>query len=396
MSSVSRVLTVVTSVVALAGCGGDSAQAPRVPEELVSWRGTLAPVVLMTGTLQAVSSDEMKVPRTSQRRVTIQRLVDDGAEVREGDLLVEFDNTNFATELEEKRTAVIRAEQALAEAVAQAEAAMIEAQVAVRRAEIGLEKARLDATVPDGLRSDLEDQEARLAVERAKTALDKAEADLVAARSAKTSDVGIARENLASARSDLAEAEEGIERFRITAPRDGLAIVSSHPWEQRRYEVGDTLWAGLPVVELPHLEVMRVEAFLPDVDDGLVAEGDLARCILDAYPDRVHQGRVTGVSSAARALSRDSLRRFFEVAVELDASDPEIMRPGMSVRVEIPRPVFEDAVLVPRAALVLAGDHPKVRVAGGRLREVTLGPCTNHACVVTRGLEAGVALEAVR
>ena len=53
----------------------------------------------------------------------------------------------------------------------------------------------------------------------------------------------------------------------------------------------------------------------------------------------------------ARADGRDGLRRFFDVVVALDQTDPAVMRPGMSVRVEVVRRRAEEALLVPRAAL---------------------------------------------
>jgi HlyD family secretion protein len=360
----------------------------------VSRHGHLDRVHLLTGTLRAVDSEVISVPRTQQRRVTIQWLVEDGAEVAEGDLLVEFDNTLFTTTLEEKQTAVISARRSLEQALAQAEAGLIEADIALRQARINVKKAEFDSQIPSGLRSEYDDQQAELNLERARSAMEKADADRVAAIAAGTADTAIARETLANAEKELAEAESSIRKLRIVAPRDGLAIVARHPWEDRRHQIGDTLWMGLPVVELPKLDHMRVEAFLSDVDDGAVEVGTRVRCVLDAAPEMAFEGTVTAVSSAARTLRHDSLRRFFEVSVALDRADRDVMRPGMSVRVEVPQPSAEDAVIVPRSAIVFGEDSSAVRLADGSVQPITLGPCAGLECAVLEGLDAGVRLEA--
>jgi multidrug resistance efflux pump len=80
---------------------------------------------------------------------------------------------------------------------------------------------------------------------------------------------------------------------------------------------------------------MMVEAGLPDVDDGEVKVGMAARCTLDAHSDLVLTGRVVEVGPIARRAEGRGLRRHFPVRIALDGGDPERMRPGMSVKVEV-------------------------------------------------------------
>jgi hypothetical protein len=44
---------------------------------------------------------------------------------------------------------------------------------------------------------------------------------------------------------------------------------------------------------------------------------------------------------------------------------------------------------VPRGALELAKDKVRVRLAGGELRDIELGPCDAQTCAVTEGLDEG-------
>ena len=68
-------------------------------------------------------------------------------------------------------------------------------------------------------------------------------------------------------------------------------VVRDHPWEGRRLQEGDGVWVGLPLAQLPELSSLRIEADLPDVDDGRIGAGMPATIILDAYPSLTFPAR---------------------------------------------------------------------------------------------------------
>jgi multidrug efflux pump subunit AcrA (membrane-fusion protein) len=146
------------------------------------------------------------------------------------------------------------------------------------------------------------------------------------------------------------------------------------------------------VVSLPDLTAMRVEAKLSDVDDGRIAPGQSVACILDAYPDRTFPGHVAEITPVAQEEAGRSLRRAYNVRVELDAADAERMRPGMSVKVEVLPPAQDDVLLAPRAGLDFSGASPRARLVSGRDVDVKLGGCNRDACVVLGGLDDGARL----
>ena len=98
---------------------------------------------------------------------------------------------------------------------------------------------------------------------------------------------------------------------------------------------------------------------------------------------------VTEISPVAQEDGEHSIRRAFRVVIVLEDSDPERMRPGMSVRAEIRLPSVENALLVPREALDWSGDTPRALLAGGEETEVELGECSAQDCVVLDGLAEG-------
>ncbi len=190
-------------------------------------------------------------------------------------------------------------------------------------------------------------------------------------------------------RRDLDTTEKGIAALTLRAPRGGILLVGQHPWEGRKFEAGDVTQPGWTVVELPDLGAMRVEAHLSDVDDGRLAAGAPGRCTLDAFPDLPFDGTVVELAPVAQAMAPRSLRRGFRVVVSLARTDPERMRPGMSVKVEVTGALVRGALLAPRAGLDLSGDEPAALLSDGRRAAVVLGPCDAHRCVVAGGLVPG-------
>lgn len=400
---------------ALAGCaapgsGASEAVSPGPPAgatELTAHRGTFERRVLLTGSLEADRAVPLVVPRTPSWRVELRWIAEDGAVVRAGDRVAELDTSSFASELEDQETGL---QEKLAELDRRRAELLAESrdqgfEVAQRRAQV--EKAELEAEVPEGLVPLQELEERRLALDRAELELAKAEADLAAQREAADDEIEVLAIEIGKMRREIEAAREAIAELTLEAPEDGIFLVGTHPWEDRKLQTGDTVWVGMVVGTLPDLSSLVVEARLPDVDDGTIAPGMPARVVLDTFPEASFRGTVREVAPVAQEEGMESSRRFFHTVVDLEEPDPERMIPGMSARVEVIAERVEDALLVPRRAVELVGAglgetvEAEVLLAGegvgggpARRTRVRLGPCNELECVVEEGLAAGARLEA--
>jgi len=330
-----------------------------------------------------VRTDDLVTPRTEAWRAQIKWLIEDGSEVAEGERIVEFDNTAVAQTLEEKRLARIQREIDLESRVASLGADRTDKTFAVERAAIRLEKTRAEAAVPQELMSRRDWQERQVAHREAEAAHEKARLDLAAFETSSRSEI----ENLEIARDrairDIESAQNTIEALVLRAPKAGIAIIAENWNEDRKFQVGDTLWPGLTVATIPDLTSMEVIGYLADVDDGRIAPGLAARCILDTYPDRVFAGRVEEVASVAD-------RRGFKARISLASSDPAVMRPGMSVRAEVIRRSWDRALIVPRQAVRKEDGKALIWKAGASTPvEIEVAACTSTECVVASGLGEG-------
>jgi len=355
-------------------------------------RGALVRRVLLTGELEELRGESISVPRTPSWQVQVRWMAEDGSRVRAGDVVLELDSSAFAVDLEERRLARQRAEEELERQRATAEATRERQQFVVEERRVALEKARIAAAVPADVLPLREQQERELALRRAEVEHAKAVTELEAATAAAAADLEVRRIELAKAARAVDTAARAIEALAVRAPVEGVLVVAEHPWEGRKVQVGDTVWVGMTVMRIPDLDAMQVVAQLADVDDGAVQAGMPATCTLDMYPETRFTGRVVEVGAVAQEPARFSVRRAFRVRVALDAADPERMRPGMSVRVEVTAERREGVLLVPRSALDLGGATPRLRVAERAAVTVELGACTALVCEVVAGAAEGTAL----
>jgi multidrug resistance efflux pump len=372
--------------------GAGSAQGQ--PRELTVHRGRFEPRFLLTGQLVAVNADNLVVPRIPSWQTTIRWLEAEGAVVKKGQRVVEFDTATFAQNFGEKRLASEQARSDLAQSEADRAGQRAEKLFAVAQKSIAVEKAKIAAATPVEFVRGKDYQDNQLALSRATTDLEKAREDLAVFEASSAETVFQKRIALEKNRRELEAAGQAMDGMVLTAPRDGILVVADHPWQGRKIQVGDSVWVGLPVVSLPDLGAMQVEAKLSDVDDGRIATGLPATCVLDAYPDRIYTGRIAEITPVAQEAAGRSLRRAYNVRVALDAADAERMRPGMSVKVEVRPMAREDVLLAPRAGLDLAGTSPRARLASGEVVEVKLGSCDFDACVVDGGVPDGARLKA--
>src|SRR5438132_14330674 len=104
--------TILCAVTLLAaGCfSGYDSGAPAA-EDLRVRRGAFRGDVVLTGELRAGRGDDLVVPHLPQWQTSIKWLITDGAEVKQGERVVELDNSPFASNLDAKRQTVRQAQQ---------------------------------------------------------------------------------------------------------------------------------------------------------------------------------------------------------------------------------------------------------------------------------------------
>jgi HlyD family secretion protein len=363
--------------------------------DAVVTRRSVEDVFLLSGELAAVRQASIVAPRGEA--LQIRWMAEDGTDVKEGERVIEFDAARLIQSIEELRLKVRQAEN---QRESRARAVVAEGdtkRVAVEKADIEAKKARIDAAVPRELRPAVEWAKFQATSAEKEAALQKARLDQEAYRTSSRSDLEVLRRIEEKARRELEVAEKALLATSVRAPRSGI-FLSGNFWQwgpegPRKLQPGDTVWPNFPVASIPDPREMEVSAALSEVDHGRIGAGMKTRCILDTYPDRVFEGRIEDVGAvaaeSARSFGLSTARTGFPVRVSLAVTDP-IMRPGLSVRVEVLRAAWPQALVVPRHALHFEkGQVVVVRKGLGGRTVVRVAGCTPVDCAVESGLNEG-------
>ncbi len=236
-------------------------------------------------------------------------------------------------------------------------------QVEARKIEVS--KAALKADVPREILPLRDYEERQLALARARIELEKAQKDLDAYVRTQADERRLKELQLEKTVYDIETAETAIEALALRLPIDGVLVVATIPWEGRKVAVGDNVWPGFVLLELPDLSEMRIRAVLSDVDDGRLEPGMKAVVSLDAFPDTEFDSEVSSITPVAQESSPRSLRRAFTVTVQLLRTDSERMRPGMAARVRVTTETRKNVLLTPRSAVDFSlAPNPQIRTCG--------------------------------
>ncbi len=363
----------------------------ELPEPARVKRDDLVLAVEMEGELEAVHSVEIGAPAVNEWEFKIASMAAEGSEVKKGDPVLGFDTEKIQRLLDQKRAELKEAEGKLEQKALELRMKTLELdqQIADATAETG--KAQLKAEVPEDLLGRVEAQKARLEHESRSGDL----RNLQAERAANLARAEAERRTLSAqrdrARGRVAELEQSIERLTQRAPQDGL-VLHKADWRDLKKRVGDQIWRGEVVLSIPDLKEMRADAMVDEADGGQVAVGQGVLLRLEARPDLDFRGRVRAIAHTVRRKSWRVPAKVFKVDVELERTDPGIMRPAMRFRGEIETGRLKGRLLLPREAVFLRESGPVVyvrRAWGWAEVKVKLGRSNRQFVEAVDGLREG-------
>jgi HlyD family secretion protein len=245
--------------------------------------------------------------------------VQEGQQVRKGDLLLRLDDERFQSQVLQYRAQIESGKARLTLAEAEEKEAWENLQ-------------RTESLAKGGLASDQQ-----LIAARTRGDVTKAQ-------------VSVAREEVRRATAALGQAEKDLRETVFSAPLDGI-ITALNVEEGENVITGTMNNAGTVILTLSDLSAMEVEAEVDETDVVHVEIGQPARILVDALPDTILAGAVTRVGQSGRGSSSAQQEATnFEVAIQV-TSPPAVLRPGMNADVEIQIGTRKDALAVPLQAL---------------------------------------------
>jgi multidrug efflux pump subunit AcrA (membrane-fusion protein) len=354
-------------------------------------RGDLVRRILAEGNLVAAKATPLGPPAGNTRGpLRIAWLEEDGSRVREGDVVIRFDPTDMEKDLEDGQS-----EQATTDSrITQRE---VRESSTIRNLERDSDLAVLQLDYAREFQS--KDEQIFSRVEIIESEIDE---ELATERKQHADDAREIRQDLAQVELDLLnierrkadlkvqQAEEGLQELEVRAPHDGIFVLKE-VWGNVP-EVGGIAWGGNTLAEIPELGEMEAEVFVLEADAGGLEVGLGAELTVDANPDSAFQATIKKVDALAKRRFRRVPVQYFSVVLELEQTDPQIMKPGQRVQATLFLGEHPDVLAVPRQAVF---EHEGRNVAYvhrvGKFEpvDVELGPATLGLVVVESGLEEG-------
>ncbi|MCP4047128.1 MAG: HlyD family efflux transporter periplasmic adaptor subunit, partial [Gammaproteobacteria bacterium] len=285
--------------------------------------------MLFSGQVFSRQAQEIFVPLTNNWQARISMMLTEGAEVKPGNLVVEFDGGEVARQLEQQLVTQ-RTEQAKTERdIALLEKELVAAEFALKQAGVVLALAVLRADIPEGLIGALEHSENQLSKEKAIKAVEDAKEQLKDKQ--KSIEERHRQASLDKQKSDnqLELWNQMLESFSIYAEQPGFVIYGKHPWNRTKFQEGDTVQTSFRVAQIADTSDLAVHIWINSVDRPRISTGTEVMIKLDALPGIQLEGRLDSISDSGSKRSEWGEAVYYQGVVLFESGDLPNMLPGM-------------------------------------------------------------------
>lgn len=339
-----RALILGAVALTLAAC---TAKERPLPTAKVT-KGPFVRKVLAEGTLKAVKSTPVSAPG-SDMSFKVGWLADEGARVAKGDVVVRFDPSESEKALRgglsERDTAQARAFRERADGGSTVTNLGRDAEQAGRERvaaetweakdpELYSRQEIVEATVDAGLAGHREGYYRKNRDIRRDLMKTNLELTGIDARKAKL-------------KIDKAEKERAA--LEVLAPHDGIVLFKRN-WRGELPQVGQNVWSGMSIAELPDTSLLEAEIQVLEADAGGLAKGKRATVVLEGRAGE-QAGTVKSVDAVARPRQRGVPVQYFGAILSLEKTDPLAMRLGQRIVATLFLDEEKEALSIPRQAL---------------------------------------------
>lgn len=339
--------------VLVAAVSGIITTACRQSEKSVPVPGTSAPVVVRaddsrvpatrglrrvraTGTVRAVRTLTIVTPQVSGQsgRLTLTKIIVNGAIVKQGDPLVTFDRTQPADEARELVAKVDELKNQIEQKTAENRSEGAKRTAEMRDAEAELSKARIQLAKGPVV-SEIDRLKAEVRMDVAKQRMDSLKKSHASREKSEAAALRVLQLKKDRQQVGLERAQQNLERLVIRAPIGGM-VALQNTWRNGTMgpaQEGDQVFPGRPLLIIFDPGQMVVETQINQADGAALAHGTKAKVHLDAYPNLVFDASLEFASPVAAA-ALDSPIRVFPARFRIQQTDTRLL-PDLSAAVDI-------------------------------------------------------------
>jgi HlyD family secretion protein len=315
----------------------------------------------------------------------------EGKQVKAGEQLITFDAQRIRDDLMRFQNELDQAVKELEKTRTQINLEGEELKTRLAAAENNYEKLKLKQARDTRVEAFNKIEEDRLAFEQARREVEAIKERIEWHKKSSEATYQIIVSKKTRAENKVNEIKKGMEKFQAKADRDGVVIYKTK-WNGEKFRVGEAVWMGQSLIEIPDLNTIVAEAYIPEVDIGKIKPGQSAEVTIDAFPDKVYPGSIKSVGKLVHPKAWDIPNKILDIQIALDQLDISIMRPAMSVKAKIKTSSIENCLAVPLRAIRTTAEGSMIKVKtdqGWREQPVKLGESNGTEVVILEGLKAG-------
>jgi HlyD family secretion protein len=281
-------------------------------------RRTIVQIVSATGKIQPET--EVKISPEVAGEI-IELPVDDGKQVKKGDLLVRIKPDSYKALLEQQEAAI-----------SAAKATNLQQKATMLKAEQDLKRA--DDMFAKKVMSIQEYNAAQAAADVAKNTYESSLHEIERAEAASS------------------QARDQLSKTTVYSPIDGTVTILNSKLGERIVATGQ--FAGTEVMRVADLNHMEARVDVNENDVVNVKPGDKANIKIDAYGDRKFHGTVYQIANTGKTTGAGTQEEVtnFEVKIRIEDHDV-VLKPALSCTADIETATVKDVVTVPMQAVTI-------------------------------------------
>ncbi|MBL8176942.1 MAG: efflux RND transporter periplasmic adaptor subunit [Bryobacterales bacterium] len=323
-------------------------------------QGEFLVTVTCRGELVAQDSTLIVAPNVPDLRIVWQATSD--SLIQEGETMLRFDPSTATRMLKEKEAALAQAQAALDQATAQTRITEEQDKLELAQLRHTVERARLEVSKAE-IVSKLQAEESRIDLKLAEEKLKVQQATLDHNKASGESKIASLQSQRDKTQAEVDLYKRRIARMEVKAPSSGVVsylMNYSQGWMNAKpFRVGDQVWPGSSVAEIPDLKSLQLKAKVEEIERGKIRDGQSVKIVIDPFPEKVFAGRLASISALTEQNFEWPPSRNFRAFGAFDEMDKRL-RPGMNGRLDIVVDRIPDAISVPARALVTRMGKPAV------------------------------------
>ncbi|HBE01745.1 MAG: hypothetical protein A2096_11010 [Spirochaetes bacterium GWF1_41_5] len=309
-------------------------------------RGPFVETLSVSGLLEAAESVDVNSPGFDRQFILI-HLIPEGTYVNKGDLIARFDTGDIDEQIKKLEEQIETQRNDIENFQANIRENMIglsnqlSEKINTLDIEIAGQSALQFAPKVDQLKGELQ-------LSRRYMDVSNAEIKIRTTANNDTMALRIKNNNYAKVCRDRDEYLRRREFYNVYAPTRGLIVYQPKgPWTREKIRVGDQIRRGFTYIIIPDLEKMRVKIEINEIDVNRIRKKMACGIILDAFPEKKFTAELASIGALAHAKHNNNEIMVFDALANIKEVDTDVLRPGMTARVDIILSYLPDARYIP-------------------------------------------------